>query len=629
MLVRGKPLSGRSFAPELWAQGEHDGLAEWMMDHTPALVAYVDFQLRYVRVNKSYEEFFGLPADEMEGRPVAEVMGPQYEKVRHELKAALKGEERHLEVPMVVLGAERILDASYIPDIDDDGRVRGVMVYAFDVTERWQTQRALERSEERLRLALSATTGVGLWNWDVGSDVVVADKGFAELFELSAEVAALGIPRQVFVARVHPGDLDEVRAGLRLALTGAQDFSAEYRVMQSDGSVRWVMAVGRCVKDEEGKPLRVHGLTLDITERKAKEEALRESEARFHSIYETSLEYVGILDAAGVVLDCNRASLGFAEMRREEVVGKKFWECPWFLYTPGTPEMVREAVARAAEGEGLRTELPLLRPNGETITFAFSLEPVFGPDGKVEFIVPEGRDISDLKQAQMALMRSEKLAAVGRLASSIAHEINNPLEAVTNLLYLARSMAMSPEAQEYLDTADHELRRISAIASQTLRFHRQATSPQAVAAGELFASVLGIFDRRMKNLNIRVEADYRATQAVVCFEGDVRQVLNNLVGNALDAMGEGGRLLVRSHDATDWKTKRKGMVLTVADTGAGMSRETMGRIYEPFFTTKGIAGTGLGLWVSSEVVGRHKGSLQVRSKSGAGTVFRLFLPYES
>jgi PAS domain S-box-containing protein len=629
MLVRGKPLSESRLAPELWAPGGHEALAEWMMDHAPAMVAYVDDKLRYVRVNQLYEDFFGRPVADIEGRSVAEVMGPQFEKVRHELKAALKGESRKFELSMVLRDGERMLEANYIPDVDSEGRVRGLMVCAFDVTERWHAQRALEQSEEQLRLALSATNGVGVWNWDVDRDVVVADKGFADLFELTEELAAQGIPRQVFAARVHPDDVGEVRTSLRLALTGAQEFSTEYRVMQSDGSVRWVMAVGRSVRDGEGRPLRLHGLTLDITERKTKEEALRASEARFHSIYETSLEYVGILDAAGVVLDCNRASLEFAGMTHADVVGKKFWECPWFLYTPGAAEMVRGAVERAAEGQGLRTELPLLRPTGETTTFAFSLEPVFGPDGKVELIVPEGRDITDLKQAQMALLQSEKLAAVGRLASSIAHEINNPLEAVTNLLYLARTTAMSAEAKEYLDTADHELRRISAIASQTLRFHRQATSPQAVEASELFESVLGIFDRRMKNLNIRVEEDYRATQPIVCFEGDVRQVLNNLVGNAIDAMSDGGRLLMRSHDATDWKTKRKGIVLTVADTGCGMSRETVGRIYEPFFTTKGIAGTGLELWVSSEVVSRHKGSLQVRSKSGAGTVFRLFLPYQS
>jgi len=194
---------------------------------------------------------------------------------------------------------------------------------------------------------------------------------------------------------------------------------------------------------------------------------------------------------------------------------------------------------------------------------------------------------------------------------------------------LARSTAVSPQANEYLEQADGELRRISAIASQTLRFHRQASSPQAIHASELFASVLGIFDRRMRNLGVTVEASYRATKPVVCFDGDVRQVLNNLVSNALDSMTEGGELLVRSRDSTDWKTKRKGMVLTVADKGCGMSRETTARIYEPFFTTKGDSGTGLGLWVSAEVVKRHKGSLQVRSRKGAGTVFRLFLPYES
>ena len=187
MLVRGKPLTGRGAAPELWAHGEPEGLADWLMDHAPAMVAYVDSDLHYVRVNARYRELFGCP---VEGRPVAEVMGRQYERVRHELQAALKGEKRNFELPMTLRGEERMLEATYIPDFDGDGLVRGLMVYAFDVTERWRTQRALEQSEERLRLALSATNGVGIWNWDIEGDVVVADKGFAQLFELPAEVAA-------------------------------------------------------------------------------------------------------------------------------------------------------------------------------------------------------------------------------------------------------------------------------------------------------------------------------------------------------------------------------------------------------------------------------------------------------
>ncbi len=228
-------------------------------------------------------------------------------------------------------------------------------------------------------------------------------------------------------------------------------------------------------------------------------------------------------------------------------------------------------------------------------------------------------------------MQSEKLAAVGRLASSIAHEINNPLESVTNLIYLARHHAITPEAQRFLDTADQELRRISIIANQTLRFHKQASKPQAISCFELFSTVLGIYEGKLRNSNVTVEKRKRAQQPIVCFEGDVRQVLNNLVGNAIDAMPTGGRLLIRSREATDWATDRKGLVLTVADTGCGMDSATVNQIFEPFFTTKGIGGTGLGLWVSQEVVARHNGKLQVRSsqrEGSCGTVFTLFLPFD-
>ncbi len=135
----------------------------------------------------------------------------------------------------------------------------------------------------------------------------------------------------------------------------------------------------------------------------------------------------------------------------------------------------------------------------------------------------------------------------------------------------------------------------------------------------------------MKNSNIVVEKRYRAVQPLLCFEGDIRQVLNNLVSNALDAMSKGGRLILRSREATEWAAPRKGLILTIADTGCGMSPDVASQIFEPFFTTKGIGGTGLGLWVSKEVVDRHNGTLRLRSsrKEGeSGTVFTLFLPFE-
>ena len=227
-------------------------------------------------------------------------------------------------------------------------------------------------------------------------------------------------------------------------------------------------------------------------------------------------------------------------------------------------------------------------------------------------------------------MQSEKLAAVGRLAASIAHEINNPLESVTNLLYLARTSVDLEEVQDYLATADRELRRVGAITSQTLRFHKQSTNPVAVTCDELIDSVLSIYHGRIVNSRVHVERRERSVEPFFCFDGEIRQVLNNLVGNSIDAMHpEGGRLLMRSRPAVDWQTGRHGVCLTIADTGPGMSQVTLEKASKPFFTTKGIGGTGLGLWISREIVGRHEGRVSLRSSQGAGhtgTVVSVLLP---
>ncbi|MEO7028833.1 MAG: ATP-binding protein [Acidobacteriaceae bacterium] len=272
------------------------------------------------------------------------------------------------------------------------------------------------------------------------------------------------------------------------------------------------------------------------------------------------------------------------------------------------------------------------------------------PDGAVRWVSARGRcvqdaygagvrfagvvlDITERKLTEAALRQSEKLAAVGRMASSIAHEINNPLESVTNLLYLARNSTELHEIYEFLDTAERELRRASAVTNQTLRFHRQSTQPTSVTCLDLIASALSLYQGRLINSDIAVEKRKRAGCPIMCFEGEIRQVLSNLIGNAIDAMhdtGSGGRLLLRSREATDWKTGRKGLVVTVADTGPGMSAETIKRIFEPFFTTKGIGGNGLGLWISQEIIERHEGVLALRSsqsKARHGTVFALFLPF--
>jgi signal transduction histidine kinase len=259
--------------------------------------------------------------------------------------------------------------------------------------------------------------------------------------------------------------------------------------------------------------------------------------------------------------------------------------------------------------------------------------PVVAADGTVQAITAASLEITQQKQAERALMQSEKLAVVGRLAASIAHEINNPLESVTNLLYLAERAEDAAETKEYVRTAERELRRVSAITNQTLRFHKQSSSPQKINGEELIDSVVSVFQSRIMNAGIRVEERKRPLQPVRCFEGEIRQVLSNLVSNAVDALHpEGGRLLLRSREGTDWRTGRRGIVISVADTGKGIPGSVQGRMFEPFYTTKGIHGTGLGLWISSEIISRHHGALRFRSsqKQGrSGTVFTMFLPFDA
>ena len=285
---------------------------------------------------------------------------------------------------------------------------------------------------------------------------------------------------------------------------------------------------------------------------------------------------------------------------------------------------------------------PLIAPNGHVLgtVCVIDTEPRVLSEAQIAALEALARQVMALLESRMrlmdnekaaaALIQSEKLAAVGRLASSMAHEINNPLEALTNLLYLSRQQATDADQRVWLDQADLELRRISIITNQTLRFHKQASKPQPITCLSLFSMTLNLYEARLRNAGIVVEKRKRANEPLICFEGDVRQVLSNIVANAIDAMPHGGRFLVRSRAGTQWSTGRRGIYLTLADTGTGISPETQRRLFEAFHTTKGIGGSGLGLWISAEIMHRHRGQISIRSSqkpASRGTVVVLFLPF--
>jgi PAS domain S-box-containing protein len=361
------------------------------------------------------------------------------------------------------------------------------------------------------------------------------------------------------------------------------------------------------------------------------ERALQKSEQRFHRLVESMPLGLIISDYSGRILYANEAIerlLGYTmeelakgiitleRMLSEEensefsLVRRPFW-------LNGLPEPMEVSLLRKDE-----SPVPVLvggailnpeAPETERQLAAFLA------------------DLSEQKKSHDVLRRTEKLAAAGRLAASIAHEINNPLEAVTNCLYLLSKGALDDLSQQYLALAQRELDRVVHITTQTLRFYRQNTRPSRTDIHDLLETVLALHEGRTRAFNVEIVRDYGELPAILAYDGEIRQVLANLVGNALDAMQTtGGKLVLRTNRTCHWKTGRRGISITVSDSGIGMDRATLSHIYEPFFSTKGTTGTGLGLWVSREIMEKHQGIVHVRSSQGkpSGTTFRIFLPIE-
>ncbi len=241
-------------------------------------------------------------------------------------------------------------------------------------------------------------------------------------------------------------------------------------------------------------------------------------------------------------------------------------------------------------------------------------------------------DITQLKKTESALIKAEKLSVASNLAASIAHEINNPLHAVTNLLYLASTGEDPDDAKEFVTLALQELAHVVEITKQTLKFYRQPTVPSWLQVSAVLDSLLALYKGKLLLKNIVVMRQYQDAPPILCMEGDLRQIFANIIANAVDAMASGGKLTIRVRRSCDWRNRAAaGLRATFSDSGIGMKTATRLKIYEAFFTTKNAEGTGLGMWVSAQLIDRMKGDMRVRSSirpGRSGTSFSLFLPFD-
>jgi PAS domain S-box-containing protein len=509
--------------------------------------------------------------------------------------------------------------------------LRGLTI---DITARKKNEEALVASEARYRV-LADLNPQAIWMGAPDGSITYANQNFLDYIGLTIE----GLSGAGWLNAFHSSDRQQVLETWNHSVATGADYDLETRMIRArDGYARWWWVRAQPVRDESGRILHWLGIAIDIDDRKTFAETLQRRQeeterqrAELENIYLTAPIGLAIFDPVEFrYLRINDRQCETLGLPREKILGRSITEL-------APLKGIREIFEQVAKGHPVRNlvlegELPT-RP-GEHRYWNVSYSPIYNANGAVEAIAAVVLEMTTQKKAEAALIQSEKLAAVGRLASSISHEINNPLEAITNLLYLIDLSSELPEGiRRYVHTAQNELSRVCQIATQTLRFHRQAVRATHVSAADLVDAVLNLYQGRLSNSSIHVEATYATSATILCFENDIRQVLNNLIANAIDAMRQGGRLIVRAHDAMDYSPAlaepRRGIRITIADTGHGMPPTVRERLFEPFYTTKDLNGTGLGLWISAGIVSRHQGRITFRSSQHPihhGSVFSLFLP---
>jgi PAS domain S-box-containing protein len=365
----------------------------------------------------------------------------------------------------------------------------------------------------------------------------------------------------------------------------------------------------------------------EIAQRIEVEEKLRRSEEFANKVVENSVDCVKVLDLEGrleYMSPPGQRALGIENIR--QILGGR-----WVDFWKEEDQPRAEAALKAARTGGVGSfQGDIETVGGMAKSWDVRITPALGKRGEVERLVAISRDITELKFAQQVVIQSEKLAAAGRLAATIAHEINNPLEAVTNFIYLSMTSEGVPEeVRRHLEIADRELVRVAQIAQQTLGFYKDNSRRKWFSVAEVIQDVFTLYDRKLRNK--RLHTDICADPEIQIFakQGEMKQALSNLVTNAIDASNEGGKLWVRAQRTKNWTNgMEEGIRITLADNGCGMAPEVRQRIFVPFFTTKAEVGTGIGLWVTKCLVEQQGGYIRFRSRQGrnAGTVMSFFVP---
>jgi PAS domain S-box-containing protein len=404
----------------------------------------------------------------------------------------------------------------------------------------------------------------------------------------------------------------------RAIATGKPVPTTEWEMRRADGKAVPILGSASPLFDAEGQVRGAVGAFFDVSDRKRLEDLLRERA----DLLELASEAILVRDPSGVVQYWNAGAEALYGWPRHEVLGKPVHEV---LATdfPVEAASIHSTLMKLGRWDGSLVQQT--RDGREVIVAS---RQVFKREAGS--ILEINRDITSQVRAEEALRQTERLAAMGRVAGIIAHEINNPLEAITNAFYLLRNHpSLDEEARYYAQLGEEELARVAHITKQTLGFYRESKHPENVSIGRLIDDVLQIQRRHLVVSRIALDKKYLSDGTIRGFPVELRQVFFNLIGNAIQAMPNGGRLRIRMGERWNETIGRTDLCISVCDTGAGVMPEHAKHLFEPFFTTKSSKGTGLGLWISKGIIQKYDGTVQFRSipfRGGNLTSFRVILP---
>ena len=488
-------------------------------------------------------------------------------------------------------------------------------------------RRVLERTEELHQRELEFRTLANsipqlAWMAKADGQVFWYNQRWYDYTGIAAgEVADLAV-REI----CHPDHVDRVSSSFERSIKSGEPWEETFALRGKDGKFRWFLSRALPIRDTGGNVFRWFGTNTDITDQLKTDQALADQA----ELLNLASEAIFVRDLSGIVTFWSRGSETVYGWTAQEAIGKNVQDLLKTRF-PESRELVEAEILRNGYWHG---EIRHTTKAGNEIIVAtrqaLKRDHLGQPQGFLEI----NRDVTEQKRTENALRASEKTAAMGRLAGTIAHEINNPLEALSNVFFLLKDReSLDEEGRELARMAEAELVRISHITKQTLSFYRESQRPTQVSLCQVLEDVLGIHARKLQLAGIALRKHFECEGLINGFPGEMRQVFLNLVGNAIESMSDGGTLSIRLYPSVDYRNCfRRGVRVSVFDTGSGVDPAHKNRIFEPFFSTKDTKGTGLGLWVTRGIVLKHEGTLHFRSiSSGSGnlTCFSVFLPADT